>query len=118
MTSFKTDENLPEDIAQLVRKSGFDACTVVDQSPGGESDRLISVVCRSEGRTHITLDLDFADIRSCPPVNSPGMIILRPATHTIRNVIRLTEHVLATLPRDPKAGRLWIVDDKQIRIRG
>jgi predicted nuclease of predicted toxin-antitoxin system len=117
MTSFKTDENLPEQVADLLRQAGFDARTVLDQSLGGKPDPRIAEVCRDEGRALITLDLDFADIRVYPPFGSPGVIVLRPATQSIRNIVLLTRHVIAFLASEPLAGRLWIVDDNQVRIR-
>lgn len=117
MTSFKTDENVPDDVADLLRIAGYDDLTVLDQALGGKPDSHIAEVCRAEGRALITLDLDFADIRTYPPENSPGLIIFRPSQQTIRNIIKLTKHLLTILPDEPVTGRLWIVDEKQVRIR-
>lgn len=64
--SFKVDENLPEDVAVALREAGHDATTVSGQGlPGAEDARLAEVV-RREGRILITLDIDFADIRTYP----------------------------------------------------
>jgi len=35
---FKIDENLPVEVAELLRQSGYDALTVLDQQLGGEAD--------------------------------------------------------------------------------
>ncbi len=48
-----------------------------DQRLVGTSDRHLSEVCKSEGRIFVTLDLDFADIRTYPPDEHPGIIVLR-----------------------------------------
>lgn len=61
---FKVDENLPIEVAELLQESGHDAVTVLDQHMGGQEDTTLAAVCLREGRTIITLDLDFADIRT------------------------------------------------------
>lgn len=117
MNLFKTDENLPIEVAALLRQAGHDALTVLDQSLGGEPDPRIAQVCRAEGRALVTLDLDFSDIRTYPPADYPGLIILRPATHTIANLTRLVTQVITLLSSESLVGRLWIVDETQVRIR-
>ncbi len=74
---FKVDENLPVDVAELLREAGYDAATVLEQHLSGAVDSAVASVCRQEGRTLVTLDLDFADIRSYPPAQYPGLIVLR-----------------------------------------
>ena len=58
---FKVDENLPIEVAELLKKAGHDATTVVEQRLGGEADAEIASVCQREGRALVTLDTDFAD---------------------------------------------------------
>ena len=64
---FKIDENLPVEVLDLLNAAGHDALTVLDQNLIGEIDRTIMDVCKQEERALITLDLDFADMRSYPP---------------------------------------------------
>lgn len=64
---FKVDENLPIDVAELLRANGHDAMTIFDQQMVGELDPKVASVCKAEERTLITLDLDFSDIRTYPP---------------------------------------------------
>jgi predicted nuclease of predicted toxin-antitoxin system len=47
---FKIDENLPVEIAGLLRAVGYDAMTVIEQELRGEDDALISEACLQEGR--------------------------------------------------------------------
>lgn len=61
---FKVDENLPTEVADLLRQVGYDAVTVLEEHLGGASDSDIVSVCQKEGRILITLDTDFADIRA------------------------------------------------------
>jgi predicted nuclease of predicted toxin-antitoxin system len=74
---FKIDENLPEEVAGLLRSAGYDVSTVLEQSMGGEPDPDVASVCRREQSALITLDLGFADIRTYPPEKYHGMIVLR-----------------------------------------
>jgi predicted nuclease of predicted toxin-antitoxin system len=63
MLHFKEDENLPGEAAELLRSAGHDAVTVNDQGMSGASDSLLATRCRGEGRTLVTQDMDFTDIR-------------------------------------------------------
>lgn len=47
---FKTDENLPAEIADLLRKAKHDAATVFEQRLSGASDDRIADVCKREMR--------------------------------------------------------------------
>lgn len=114
---FKTDENLPVEAAADLRQAGHDALTVADEQLVGQSDVRVADVCRAEGRTLLTLDLDFADIRVYPPGDFAGIVVLRPSVQTVTNIRRLVGQVIALLPTEPLAGHLWIVDEGQIRIR-
>ena len=71
---FKIDENLPVEIAALLRDAGYEATSVVDQGLGGSADPDIAAVCRHEDRALVTLDMDFADIRT---YQHSGLIVLR-----------------------------------------
>ena len=74
---FKVDENLPIEVAQLLREAGHDVFTVHDQKLVGAKDVVLARVCQDEQRTLITLDSDFADIRTYPPADFHGLIVLR-----------------------------------------
>jgi predicted nuclease of predicted toxin-antitoxin system len=53
---FKLDENLPVEAAEVLRRVGYDAVTVLEQNLGGVADPEVASVCQNEGRTLITLD--------------------------------------------------------------
>jgi predicted nuclease of predicted toxin-antitoxin system len=63
---FKVDENLPIEVAELLRQHQHDALTVLDQQLGGHPDPDVAQVCLVERRALVTLDLDFSDIRHYP----------------------------------------------------
>jgi predicted nuclease of predicted toxin-antitoxin system len=115
---FKIDENLPIEVAELLRAAGHDALTVLDQQLGGRPDRTIGDTIRDEKRALITLDLDFADIRTFPPADYAGLIVLRLAVQAKPSVLAVIERVIPLLSTEPLIGMLWVVDETALRIRG
>lgn len=113
----KLDENLPVQLKQLFLGSGHDAATAADESLGGAPDAAIAFACAGEGRTLVTLDLDFADTRAYPPGEYPGIVVLRMPRATRDAVLRLGKHLLERLSESSPNGQLWIVEDSRIRIR-
>lgn len=114
----KIDENLPVEVAEDLRQAGQDALTAADQALAGQSDMRLADACRIESRAFLTLDLDFADIRLYPPGDYSGIIVLRPSVQTITNIRRLVSQVVALLAIESPTGKLWIVDEGRMRIRG
>lgn len=114
----KVDENLPESIAQMLRSSGHDAIGVRDQGLAGAPDERVAGVCRSEGRALLTFDLDFADIRLHPPESSAGFIVLRLARQDADYASAAVARIVPLLSAEDLAGKLWIVDELAVRIRG
>jgi predicted nuclease of predicted toxin-antitoxin system len=115
---FKTDENMPIEVADLLRQHQPDAVTVLDQRLGGQPDPNLAIACQAEDRALVTLDLDFSDIRHYPPEHYPGIIVLRPTPQTVPSLMRLMARVISLLGQEPLDGHLWIVDDHRVRIRG
>lgn len=114
---FKTDENLPEEVAAALRDAGWDALSVVEQQLAGKVDPQIARACREESRVIVTLDLGFSDIRSYPPNDYAGVIVLRPATQAKPFVMAIVHRLIMALRERPINHELWIVDDRRIRIR-
>jgi predicted nuclease of predicted toxin-antitoxin system len=77
----------------------------------------VASVCQQEGRILVTLDLDFADIRTYPPADYSGIIVLRLSRLGKARVLSAVSRMLPTLEQEPLAGRLWIVDENTVRIR-
>lgn len=114
---FKIDENLPIYLAELLSGAGHSATTVYDESLGGAPDQQLIQVCRDEQRVLITLDLDFADIRTYPPAAYAGLIVLRLASQDKSSVLAVFDRLLPSLDEQPLQGQLWIVSEGRIRIR-
>lgn len=114
---FKTDENLPEEFAAILRAAGWDALSVIGQELGGRVDPHIAAICRDESRVLVTLDLGFADIRTYPPGDCDGLIVLRPSSQDKHCILALANRLVMALREHPIDRELWVVDDRRIRIR-
>jgi predicted nuclease of predicted toxin-antitoxin system len=115
---FKVDENLPLEVTQLLRSYGHEATSAEEQKLGGVKDERLATVCRQEGRVLLTLDLDFADIRSYRPEDYPGIVILRLGRQDRTAVLEATRRLIAVVAGLSPAGRLLIVEDRRVRSRG
>jgi predicted nuclease of predicted toxin-antitoxin system len=115
---FKIDENLPIEIAELLGNSGHDAKTVHEQQLHGARDSSLMEACDREKRVLVTTDTDFADIRSYPPQDHEGIIVLRIRNQSKNRVITVFRNILPIIDQEPLKRHLWIVEDTIIRIRG
>jgi predicted nuclease of predicted toxin-antitoxin system len=116
MVRFKVDENLPKEIAELLKAEGHDAVTVYDQDLAGAADSDLSRVCRSESRVILTLDTDFSNIRVYPPEKHPGIIVLRLDQQDKASVLAVVSSLLPLLSAEPLSEKLWIVEPDRVRI--
>jgi predicted nuclease of predicted toxin-antitoxin system len=114
---FKIDENLPIEATALFQNAGYDAMSVFEQKLVGAADHDLAAVCQNEGRIIITLDLDFADIRTYPPQNYPGLIVLRLKHQDKYTVLGVLERLIKALAVESPEQKLWIVNENRIRIR-
>lgn len=116
--AFKVDENLPEDVAAALREAGHEAATVASQGLAGVEDARLTEVLRREARVLVTLDVDFGDIRTYPPEEHPGIVVLRVAKQDKPRVLAAIRRILPLLGTEPVTGRLWVVEEHAVRIRG
>ena len=58
---FKLDENFDVRLIPLLADGGHDVDSVPAEELSGSADEVIYEVCRTTGRTLITLDMDFAN---------------------------------------------------------
>ena len=59
----KTDENLPETAAAVLRAAGHDVTTVLDEELGGAADPRVAAVCQTAGRALLTLDRGLGEVQ-------------------------------------------------------
>ena len=112
---FKIDENLPVEVATLLREAGHDPLTVHDQGMRGALDPKLREVCLAEGRIPITFDLDFSDLRTYR--DTPGCILLRLRRQDRDHVLKAVQQILPMLLPSTLANSLWIVEEARVRIR-
>ena len=113
----KVDQNLPREVADVLRSAGHDAVTVNDQQMAGAPDDQLAAVVRAERRGLITLDIDFADVRLFPPTLHAGLIVLRLQRQDKPHVLAVVGRLAQLLDGQDLAGQLWIVDETRVRIR-
>lgn len=118
MHAAKLDENVPVEAAELLRAAGWNCDTVHDEGLAGADDAKVAAVCQAEARVLFTLDLDFADIRAYPPKEYVGIVVLRPAEPSRRQVRDLVARALPVLAAEWAAYQLWIVEPARVRVRG
>lgn len=112
------DENLSPQHASELRAEGYDAIAVLEAGLSGATDEQVLRFAVDKGRVVVTLDADFANVMRFPPDRTLGVVRLKvhPATEDrIRQAIR---RALMFLHNVEMAGRLAVVDDEKIRIRG
>ncbi|MCD6289538.1 MAG: DUF5615 family PIN-like protein [Anaerolineae bacterium] len=97
---FKVDENLPSEVAEHLRRAGYDAETVLTEHLGGSSDMAIAAICQREARTLITLDTGFTDIRTYPPDQYAGLIVLRLKRQDKRHVLAIVARLATKLSEE------------------
>ncbi|GAB4492562.1 MAG: DUF5615 family PIN-like protein [Anaerolineales bacterium] len=115
---FKIDENLPIDAAVLLKNAGHDALTVYDENLTGCQDTDIAAVSAAESRILLTLDLGFANIRAYPPSKYPGIIVFRLSRQNKQNVLQAISRLLRVFDTHLVHNKLWIVEERRVRIRG
>jgi len=114
---FKIDENLPVEIADILKSVNYDAVTVIDQGLTSASDNTIINVCLKEERVLVTLDLDFADVCIYPLKQYAGIMVIRVNIQEKYHIINTFKRVIPLIDRREIKQRLWIVEESRIRIR-
>lgn len=113
---FKFDENADARWRAPLEDAGHTVSTVAEEKLRGETDATIAAVCRSLDMCLLTLDVDFAQTTAYPPVEYPGIIVLRHPKPTLQGMLLLVRQVVVMLQRESPRGRLWIVEPGRIRI--
>ncbi len=115
---FKVDEDLPRDIAPMLRARGHDAATVVEERLGGAPDSRVWEVAQHEHRCLVTADKGFANVSKFPPGSHSGIILLRLSRESRAGYIRLVDGFLARFQMDMVNGAIVSVSPDAIRVHG
>lgn len=109
---------MPVEAAELLKQAGYDAVTVSTQNIIGTTDANLAKVCQKENRVLVTLDADFADIRTYRPKNFSGIIVMRLNRQDKNYVLEVFRRSMLLFNREPIEKHLWIVEEDRIKIRG
>jgi len=114
---FKIDENLPDELASLLRSEGWGTSTVEEQQLSGTLDPQLARICRAEERVLVTYDRGFSNIKRYELQGSPGIIVFRLRRQDTPYLLGVAARlVIALREREPR-NELWIVRDTRIRVR-
>jgi hypothetical protein len=111
----KIDGNLPADCAFLLRNSGFEADTVVDERLKGADDAAIA--SRARRKIGCWSHLIWISLTSAPihAYSTPGLSFSGKRQDKLTVLMLMQRVVLALTNRTP-AGELWIVEQDRIRF--
>jgi hypothetical protein len=113
---FKLDENMDPRLAPLLAEGGHHVDTVLSEGLLGKSDEIIYAACCAEGRTLVTLDLDFSNVLRFPPSQTEGILVIRPPL-ALLPLIRVTlQGAIKQIKSGRLTGRLWIIEPGRIRV--
>ena len=113
----KLDENLPASLVAPLIASGHDVSTVPAQCLGGAPDERVAAACAAEDRVLLTLDRGFGDPRRHPPGTHAGIVVLRTRDQSAPALLCVVRRLVALFAEEDPRGRLWIVDERRVRIR-
>lgn len=111
------DENLSPRHAARLNAMGHAALAVTEANLSGASDTAIRAFAVREGRILVTLDADFGNIIRFSPVDTPGVVWLRPSPPTEAAIASLLERMVNALAEFNMSGKLAVVEQDKIRIR-
>lgn len=115
---FLLDENLSPLHARTVRGLGHDAVSVVEIGLSGADDDEVRALAIAEQRVLLTLDADFANMLRYPPEETPGVVRLRLHPATEDAIDEVPKGAIPRVAQVDVRGKLVVVDDRKIRIRG
>jgi predicted nuclease of predicted toxin-antitoxin system len=119
MRGFLVDEDLPRNLAELLRQRGHNAQDVRDVGLRGQADSRIFAYASQNELALVTADVEFAHIHKYPPGTHHGIVLLRFPSEAHADVLRhVTVTALSLLEARDIAGNIVVVEPGQIRIHG
>lgn len=112
----KLDENFDVRCVPALIAAGHDVHTVRDEALCGSPDEVVFETCRREGRTLVTLDLDFSNPFRFSPAHTAGVVIVRPHRMVASAIQQTLLSVLPELAARNVEGSLWIIEPGRLRV--
>ena len=113
----KLDENMPATAVELLSGWDHDVTTAVEEGLAGRDDPMVAEGVTREGRMLITLDRGFGNIRSYPPGDHPGIIVLRLPDQRPAHVAAALRSLLYRGPLEDLARCIVVVEPGRLRVR-
>jgi predicted nuclease of predicted toxin-antitoxin system len=113
----KLDENLPASLVEDLRLLGHDVDTVPLEGLAGKVDSAIWSACQRDRRLLVTQDLDFSDIRKYAPGTHHGLVLVRLAVPSRKNLLERLRAAFRTEHTVDWHGGFIIVTDIKTRVR-
>ncbi len=112
---FLVDENLPADVADVLRRDDHDVLNISESNHRGASDQELWRLGASEGRIVVTRDLDFP-LPEIP--RPPGLILLRvPGTFTRSRIRDIVSDFVDSVAFGQVEGAITVVSPGRVRRR-
>jgi predicted nuclease of predicted toxin-antitoxin system len=112
---FLVDENLPVDVAELLRHEDHDVTYLPHTGHRGASDKEVWRLAAREERIIVTRDLDFPIPESPGP---SGLILVRvPDTFTRKQIAGVMSEFIASAAFQEVAGTITVVSPGRVRVR-
>jgi predicted nuclease of predicted toxin-antitoxin system len=112
------DENLSPLHAADLRSEGHDAVAVTEVGLSGAADPQVLSFAVETGRVLVTLDADFANVLRLPPAQTLGVLRLKVHPATEERIREALRRAMLFLENIDITGRLAVLDDDKIRVRG
>ena len=109
---FVVDENFPRKIINKLIREGCD----VFIPPPTIDDLEIGKIAKRQNRIILTLDKDFANTMIFPSREYPGIIRIRIHPPTPDNIMKPLEELLNKYTQRDFSRRLFVVEEKGVRI--
>ena len=104
-------------LAAWLVERGHDAVHAVELGLGSETDVAIMARAKQEGRTVITVDLDYPRLLTLAQATEPSVILFREGDWSDAAVIGRMGEVLAALTEADVTGSILVVDHFRVRRR-
>lgn len=115
---FLLDENLSPLHARTFRDLGHDAGSVVEMGLSGADDSDVRAAAIQQDRVLLPLDVDFANVLRYPTAGTPGVVRLRVHPAIEQAIDATLQHAIPRIAEIGVKGKLVVVDERRIRVRG
>lgn len=116
---FFADHCIPNFVIQTLRDAGHEVFRVKDYIPADSADAVVISKAQKLDSILVSLNGDFADILTYPPVSYKGIIAIQIRNHPEiipQLIAKLKDYLSANPDMDYYKGKLFLVEVHRIRI--